>query len=502
VTDQLLHAASTATYRAALDGAASTLSRALCRARGPVTPPDRSSATAEVGAIDLDTPLASFEDALAEVDRLYLEHAVWFHDERYVAHLNCPVAIPAVAAEVLVSGVNSSLDTWDQSTVGTLIERRLIEWTAERIGFGPAADGVFTSGGTQSNLQALLLARGEVCARLTGAEGLDDLPPEVLPRLRVLATAESHFSVRKAAGVLGLGGRAVVTVPTDASGRMDPEALDLALLELDVDGLVPMAVVTTAGTTDRGIVDPLAEIAEVCGRHDVWLHVDAAVGGGLLASTRERHRLDGIGSADSVTIDYHKTWFQPVSSSALIVRDGRSLRHVTVYADYLNPHDAGVPNQVDRSMQTTRRFDALKLWLTLRASGADEVGRWVDACLDSARTAHDAARRTPGLETFEEPQLMMLLFRHRPVGLDDQATDDHNRRIRARLFAEGSASIAETVVAGRRWLKLTLLNPMTSPDALEGVLRDVAATGEALAAEGAEGAEGFQGKDEQVEVMA
>jgi L-2,4-diaminobutyrate decarboxylase len=496
LSDQLLHAGSTSGYRAAVTGAAAVLTRAMARARGPVSPPDRVRATADVSAVDLGTPLPCFEDALAEVDRLYLEHAVWFHDERYVAHLNCPVAIPAVAAEVLVSGVNSSLDTWDQSTVGTLIERRLIEWTAELIGFGPAADGVFTSGGTQSNLQALLLARGEVCSRLTGAEGLDELPVEILPRLRVLATAESHFSVRKAAGVLGLGGRSVVTVPTDASGRMDPEALDLALLELDVDGLVPMAVVTTAGTTDRGIVDPLEDIAEVCGRHEVWLHVDAAVGGGLLVSARERHRLHGISAADSVTVDYHKTWFQPVSSSALLVRDGRTLRHVTVHADYLNPHDAGVPNQVDRSMQTTRRFDALKLWLTLRATGADEIGRWVDACIDNAREAHDLASRTPGLETFEEPQLMMLLFRHRPDGLDEELTDDHNRRIRARLFATGSASIAETVVAGRRWLKLTLLNPLTSPESLESVLREVAAAGEVLAAEKA------VGEDEPVEVMA
>jgi len=494
LSDALLHPASTTAYRAALDAAVTTLTRAMRRARRPVLAPDPAVAKAGVADVDLDQPLGSVAEALDEVDRLYLEHAVWFHEERYVAHLNCPVAVPALAAEVLVSGVNSSLDTWDQSTVGTLMERRLIAWTAERIGFGPAADGVFTSGGTQSNLQALLLARGEVCARLTGAEGLDDLPPEVLPRLRVLATPESHFSVRKAAGVLGLGGRSVVPVATDAQGRMDPEALDLALLELDVDGLVPMAVVTTAGTTDRGTIDPLAAIAEVCARHGVWLHVDAAVGGGLLASAKERHRLAGVAEADSVTVDYHKTWFQPVSSSALVVRDGRTLRHVTVHADYLNPRDAGVPNQVDRSMQTTRRFDALKLWLTLRASGVDEIGRWLDTCLDNAREAHRAAQDIEGLETFEEPQLMMLLFRHRPHGLDERATDEHQRAVRARLFATGSAAVAETVVDGRRWLKLTLLNPMTSADALAQVLGDVAAAGARVAAEHADG-------DRPVEVM-
>jgi L-2,4-diaminobutyrate decarboxylase len=267
---------------------------------------------------------------------------------------------------------------------------------------------------------------------------------------------------------------------------MDPEALDLALLGLDVDGLVPMAVVATAGTTDRGTIDPLGPIAEVCARHAVWLHVDAAVGGGLLASSRERHRLAGLAGAASVTVDYHKTWFQPVSSSALVVREGRTLRHVTVHADYLNPHDAGVPNQVDRSLQTTRRFDALKLWLTLRASGVDEIGRWVDGCLDNARAAHRVAEGIEGLETFEEPQLMMLLFRHRPHGLGEREADEHQRAVRARLFATGTAAVAETVVDGRRWLKLTLLNPMTSTDALTQLLRDVAAAGVRVAAERAD----------------
>ena len=138
-----------------------------------------------------------------------------------------------------------------------------------------------------------------------------------------------------------------------------------------------MAVVATAGTTDFGSIDPLPEIAELCARPGVWMHVDAAYGCGLLASRRHRDLLDGIERADSVTVDYHKSFFQPVSSSALLVRDGGTLRHATYHADYLNPRrmvEERIPNQVDKSLQTTRRFDALKLWLTLRVMGADAVG--------------------------------------------------------------------------------------------------------------------------------
>ena len=156
-----------------------------------------------------------------------------------------------------------------------------------------------------------------------------------------------------------------------------------------------MAVVATAGTTDFGAIDPLTAVAGLCAAYGAWLHVDAAYGGGLLASPTRRHLLDGIEHADSVTVDYHKTWFQPVSSSALLVRDGRHLGHVTWHADYLNPKDAEHPNQVDKSLQTTRRFDALKLWLTLRIMGPDTIGGYVDDVIDLAAEVADADGRGP-----------------------------------------------------------------------------------------------------------
>ncbi|RYJ00566.1 MAG: aspartate aminotransferase family protein, partial [Actinomycetales bacterium] len=344
-----------------------------------VTPTDSA---AKVDPIDLDGPTLDLEGVLAELSEVYLDDAVWFHDPRYAAHLNCPVVVPALLAEVFVSAVNSSLDTWDQSAGGTLIERKLIDWTARRIGFGAESDGIFTSGGTQSNLQALLLARGQACL----AENDPTAPlAATLARLRIFATAESHFSVQKAASVMGLGAEAVVLVPTDHLHRMDPFALADSLASAAAHDLLPMAVVATAGTTDLGAIDPVDRIADVCRAHDTWLHVDAAYGGGLLASTRRRHLLAGIERADSVTIDFHKTWFQPVSSSAVIVRDAETMRHVTWHADYLNPKAAQLPNQVDKSMQTTRRFDALKLWTTLRMTGADAIGDMFDTTIDLAR---------------------------------------------------------------------------------------------------------------------
>jgi L-2,4-diaminobutyrate decarboxylase len=411
--------------------------------------------------IDLDRPLHDTAAVLDELEEVYLRDAVYFHHPRYLAHLNCPVVIPAVLGEAVLSAVNSSLDTWDQSAGGTLIERKLIDWTAARIGLGPAADGVFTSGGTQSNLQALLLAREE--------SKTDDLA-----RLRIFASEVSHFSVRKSAKLLGLGQEAVVPVPVDHDKRMRTVALAHELERCRRDGLVPMAVVATAGTTDFGSIDPLPEIAGLCARYATWLHVDAAYGCGLLASLKHRDRLDGIEHADSVTVDFHKSFFQPVSSSAVLVRDAATLRHATYHADYLNPRRTvleRIPNQVDKSLQTTRRFDALKLWMTLRVMGADGIGELFDEVCDLAREGWRLLAADPRFDVVVEPALSTLVFRCIPAAVTDPAEIDRvNLYARKALFASGDAVVAGTKVDGRHYLKFTLLNPETRPADLAAVL--------------------------------
>ena len=479
-SDHLLTIDSIDEYAATLHRGVDHLARHLSGLERPFSGITPADSAAKVDPIDLDGPTLDLEGVLAELSEVYLDDAVWFHDPRYAAHLNCPVVVPALLAEVFVSAVNSSLDTWDQSAGGTLIERKLIDWTASRIGFGAEADGIFTSGGTQSNLQALLLARGQACL----AESDPTAPlAATLARLRIFATAESHFSVQKAASVMGLGAEAVVLVPTDHLHRMDPFALADSLASAAAHDLLPMAVVATAGTTDLGAIDPVDRIADVCRAHDAWLHVDAAYGGGLLASTRRRHLLAGIERADSVTIDFHKTWFQPVSSSAVVVRDAETMRHVTWHADYLNPKAAQLPNQVDKSMQTTRRFDALKLWTTLRMTGADAIGDMFDTTIDLARELFWVLTDDEWAADFEvamQPTLSTVVFRFRPVAVDPTDASALNTRIRRELFAGGEGVVASTTFHGETWLKLTLLNPTATVGGLCDLLDLVRTTGHRL----------------------
>ncbi|MER8035246.1 pyridoxal phosphate-dependent decarboxylase family protein [Streptomyces hydrogenans] len=457
----LLNDTTAESYRRSVTEGVERVARKLATTRGPFTGVTPAELAPVIDAVDLDKPLGDASAALDELEDVYLRDAVYFHHPRYLGHLNCPVVIPAVLGEAVLSAVNSSLDTWDQSAGGTLIERKLIDWTTARIGLGPLADGIFTSGGTQSNLQALLLAREEA--------GTADLS-----KLRIFSSECSHFSVQKSATLLGLGRESVISIPVDRNKRMQSVVLAAELETCRAEGLVPMAIVATAGTTDFGSIDPLPEIAALAEEYGAWMHVDAAYGCGLLASLKRRHLLDGIEHADSVTVDYHKSFFQPVSSSAVLVRDRAALRHATYHADYLNPRRTlaeQIPNQVDKSLQTTRRFDALKLWMTLRVMGADGVGELFDEVCDLAAAGHDLLAADPRYDVVVEPQLSTLVYRYVPEAVTSPAEIDRaNLYARKALFASGEAVVAGTKVDGRQYLKFTLLNPETTVSDIAAVL--------------------------------
>lgn len=492
---QLLNTDNLDTYRRQVDQAADAVVAAMRRATRVHSGIQPAELAPDFEALDLDAPVGDMAGALEELRGLYLDHAVYFHHPRYVAHLNCPVLAPAAAAETMLSAINASLDTWDQSAGATFIEQKLIEWTASRAGLGGGADGVFTSGGTQSNLMAMLLMRdryldGEYGAQTIQQHGL----PAQAQRLRVFVSRASHFSLSKAAALLGLGRDAVVAVACDAHWRMDVVALEQAIADCRAAGNIPIAVAATCGTTDFGSIDDMARIGRVCERENLWLHVDAAYGCGLLVSQRRRHCIAGLEHADSLTVDYHKAFFQPVSCSAFIVKKGADLGLVTHHADYLNPKEAaaaGTPDQVNKSLQTTKRFDALKLWLTLRTVGADAVGDAFDGALDLARATYELMLAEARLELLHRPQLSTIVFRYRPcLTRSDAELDALNDTIRRRLARDGEAMVAATRVGGRRYLKFTLLNPATTIEQMREIVDLVVAYGTAIDAEAGDSTQG------------
>ncbi|MEW2609602.1 aminotransferase class V-fold PLP-dependent enzyme [Streptomyces sp. NPDC047880] len=362
------------------------------------------------------------------------------------AHLHCPPLAVATAADLAASALNPSLDSWDQAPAATELESIVTRTLAQRAG---AADALVTTGGTESNQLALLLAR----ERHRGT-------------VRLVHGANAHHSLPRAAWLLGLPEPVVVPAP---GGTLDPDALDEALTGLSG----PLLVAATAGTTDAGRIDPLPEIAARCAAHGARLHVDAAYGGGLLFSDRHRARLTGLAAADTVTLDLHKLGWQPVAAGLLAVRDARDLAALRQHADYLNAPDdteAGLPDLLGRSLRTTRRPDVLKVAVTLKTLGRSGLGALVDQVCDHARQFAALVDRHPDFELHAPPVISTVLFR--PTG----ATDAVVAAVRRALLTDGSAVLGRARLDGRLWLKATLLNPATGPDDLAALLHLAAAS--------------------------
>ncbi|BBA96712.1 putative amino acid decarboxylase [Actinacidiphila reveromycinica] len=385
-------------------------------------------------------------EALATLVHLMAAGAADPADALCAAHLHCPPLAVAAAADLAASALNPSMDSWDQAPAASALEARVTAALATLVYPDlPAPDALVTTGGTESNQLALLLAR----ERAAGG-----------PRVQVVCGANAHHSVQRAAWLLGLPQPIVLDTP---AGVLDPAAVATALDQLPGRPLV----VATAGTTDSGAIDPLPAIAHATGRHGAELHVDAAYGGPLLFSSREAAKLDGLQSAVSVTLDLHKLGWQPVAAGLLAVPDGTALRPLAHQADYLNATDdteAGLPDLLGRSLRTTRRPDVLKLAVTLRALGREGVADLVDRVCDLAADLADRIERHPALTLHAPPAISTVLFR--PTA----ATDEETAELRRRLLHEGRAVLGRARAGGRLWLKATLLNPHLRPDDLDTLL--------------------------------
>ena len=423
------------------------------------------------------------EAALRLVARLLAEHGIDLSHPRAAAHLQPPPLTIAVAADALASASNASLDTFDSGGSALAAERWLIGILTGMAGLGTRADGVLTPGGSMSNLLGLLLARDAAAWRA----GIDARRDGVgaLRGAVVLCSELAHFSVHRACAALGLGEAAVRAVPTDAHRRMQPAALERMLREL-APGETPLAIVATAGTTDFGSVDPLAEIAALAAPRNIWLHVDAAYGFGALFSDRLAPRLAGLARADSITLDLHKLGWQPAAASALLVADAAAFAALSREVAYLNPTDdadAGLDGLLGRSLQTTRRPDALKVVATLLAHGRRGLGELVEICHDLACHAERRILGEPELELVSPAVLTTVTFRYRARargGDRGRIEDEINGQLRRTLLERGLALIGRTTarLAGpgspeRVCLKLTLLNPTCTPRDLDELVATV-----------------------------
>ncbi|MBM7649160.1 L-2,4-diaminobutyrate decarboxylase [Bacillus ectoiniformans] len=422
-----------------------------------------------------------------EVQERIVRNSLWVSHPAAMAHLHCPPLIPSMAAEVMINALNQSMDSWDQSPAATYVEKRMIELFSDLIGYTDTGEGVFTSGGTQSNYMGMLLARNKVCqTRFQVNVQTEGLPSEA-KKLRILCSEAAHFTVQQSAAQLGLGMNTVVQVEMNDRHELCVKDAKKKICALKSEGLIPFMVVATAGTTDFGSIDSLKEIGELSEAEELWFHVDAAYGGALLLSHQYRSLIDSIDQADSITIDFHKLYYQTVSCGAFFVKDRENFKQIAYYADYLNPEEEepDVINLVEKSVQTTKRFDALKLFMTLKLMGTDTFGRMVDSTIQLAQDTAQMIQDDPDFELLNHPQLNAIVFRYLPRSLECEADISRiNQQIQQRLYQEGTLIAAKTKYKGRAYMKFTMLNPLNHLEAMKVHLNQIKEKGKEIEREG------------------
>jgi L-2,4-diaminobutyrate decarboxylase len=386
---------------------------------------------------------------------LLAKYSNHLHHPSYMGHQVCPPFPTAVAADFVISALNQSTAVWEMSPIGTVIEKEVVRWLADRAGYPEEAEGTAVSGGSAANLTALLAARAHWLQH-----GQSERPI-------IVASADAHYSIARAATIMGVPAENVIKVPTDDAHRMDLHELESALEAAGEEGGSLLAIVATSGSTATGAFDDLEAIGKLRDRYETWLHVDAAHGASVLLSDSLRHLVRGLDRADSLAWDPHKMLWMPLSLGVVLVRDGNWLRRAfDADAPYLFHADRASENLGEMTIQCSKRADAVKLWLALKLHGTQPFTEALEKVTAVTRYLYDRVRDADDFEPMHEPQFNIFCFRHR-------GSDALNAEIRERLIRSGEAWITSTILKGRRVLRVTMINPATEQSHVDAMLESV-----------------------------
>jgi aromatic-L-amino-acid/L-tryptophan decarboxylase len=415
---------------------------------------------------------------LGEVRDRVLPFAYNAHHPRSFSYFTTPPLPMSVAGDTLAAWLHQSVDVFHAGPGATLIEEEVAAWLRDLVGVGADGWAVLTSGGVMANVMALTVVRDITLAARLGLS----TPPRggQLEGVRFYCSDQAHFSIRRGLDVLGFPADTLHVIQSDELFRLPAADVAEAIAADRAAGLLPLAICAVSGTTNTGSVDPVPALADVAAREDVWLHVDAAYGGAALLSKRDAPRVPGLERADSVTIDPHKWFFQPLDIGALVVRRREDLHRTFVrrpeYYRSNRPQDEPL-TWMEYSIEGTRRLRALKLWMSWKHLGNAGFGHLIERTDDLAAELSGLLANSPDFElVIDEPELSIVCFRHVPDGLTEDELDAHQDALQRALEESGRAWVSTTRLRGRTWLRAGVVNHMsTSADlvALIDALRDV-----------------------------
>ncbi|MCZ6766986.1 MAG: pyridoxal-dependent decarboxylase [bacterium] len=363
-------------------------------------------------------------------------------------------------AEMLAAGMNTNAGFGNQAAVH--VETQVINWLKDIIGFPAEASGILVTGCTVANLIGLTVARNLKSGIDVRTEGLQSLGRS----MTMYGSVETHSSVQRALEMLGLGSDAFRAVPVHDDFTIRIDELE-KMIAVDVaEGALPICVIANAGTVNSGAFDDMQQMADVCDKHDLWLHVDGAFGALSALSPRLAPNIDGIGRADSVAFDLHKWLHAPYDVGGVLIRDASSHHDsFRMSGDYLSHFDSdlatGPINFMEHGVQMSRSFRALKVWMTIKEHGTEKLGRLVEQNVDQAQYLAALVDREPELELMAPVPLNIVCFRYTSPGLDEQALDDLNLTILQRLHDSGVAVPTHTRISGHFVLRAAIANHRT-----------------------------------------
>lgn len=381
----------------------------------------------------------------------------------------------AVLAEMVKASLNQNNLKWHSSPVSTELERLVMRWVAEFIGYPTSSAGVLLSGGSVANFNCLAVARKIKAPADISGEGVYGSKP-----MTAYVSEEGHSSFDKAMDMLGLGKNYLRKISVDDQMRIDTEQLEKQIQKDKNRGLQPICAIAVAGTTNSGAVDDLQAVADICQKHDLWYHVDAAYGGPAAKVEGVAELFNGIERADSVVVNPHKWMYVPFEAGGVLVKDPEHLRRTfSTIPDYLksDQQNGGRTDLMEYNLPLTKEFKALKVWMTLKAYGADRIRKEIASDIDKAAYLADLVKEQEQLELVAHGPLSIVCFRYNPGGLDEESLNKLNDRIINQIEADGRVFLTGTKIRGKTALRACFINHRTQKndiDFLRNVVLEIA----------------------------
>jgi len=381
---------------------------------------------------------------------------------RFYGWVNSPPAMMGIFADALAAAMNPSCAGGNHAAV--YVEREVVQWFKQILGFPEGAMGLLVSGSSMAALTALAVARHTRCGYEVRTKGVQSSPA----RLTFYRTSEGHGCHQKAVELLGIGSDHMRVVPTDRTKRMLPDALDTIIRGDRENGCTPIAVIASAGTVNTGAIDPLDRIADVCSKHNVWLHVDGAYGGPAILARQYSDELSALARADSIALDPHKWLCVPVEAGLVLVRDGANLRTTfSLVPPYLQTDGdtegvGGLPWFSEYGFQQTRGFRALKVWMALQFHGISGYRALVEQNIALAQGLVNQLKCSDHFEIFEPQHLSIVCFRYVTQNLGHlQDLNELNKAIVEKVQLGGEVFLSNTLIDDTFWLRACIVNPRT-----------------------------------------